>query len=290
MVNLIPKPQLLVDADWLEQHLHDPQVRVVDCSATLVAQPVGASQVLSGRAAWEEAHIPGAVFFDLKQDLSEPQGHLAYNLPSAQRMTALLAGAGIAHDTTVVLYGASYPSAVTRAWWVLSASGVRDVRILSGGLRQWLARGKPTDAASPVLRRGDFVAVQQPGLLATRADVERALSDDSVAVVNALSPQQFLGTGGSHYGRPGRIPGSVNVPTASLFAADGQLLDHASLTDIFTQAGVLEREAVIAYCGGGIAASATVFALTLLGHPNVRLYDRSLLEWSALAELPMVTG
>jgi thiosulfate/3-mercaptopyruvate sulfurtransferase len=290
MEHLQARPDLLVDADWLDAHRHDARVRVIDCSAALVAQPVGASQVISGRAAWQQAHVPGALFFDLKEDLSEPRGHLAYNLPSAARMTALLSRAGVDTETTVVLYGARYPSAVTRAWWVLRASGVRDVRILSGGLQRWQALGKPVDALAPRPPFGNFVAVPQARWLARRTDVERALADGSAVVVNALSSQQFLGTGGSHYGRPGRIPGSVNVPTATLFNAEGVLHDMATLRAIFTQAGVLQHDAVIAYCGGGIAASATVFALSLLGHPDVRLYDGSLLEWSNVPELPMVTG
>lgn len=286
-----PRPEMLVDTAWLMANLDNPKVRIVDVTATLQAQPVGPSRVLDGRQDWEKSHIPGAAYLHMLEDLSAPQSGLPYNLPSAERMTEVLSSIGVDDDTTVVLYGGSYFPAITRAWWVMSASGLKDVRILNGGWKQWLADGRPVSSERPEFHKGSFRAQQVESLLADRQDVGAAIDDASTAIVNALSPEQFAGTGGSHYGRAGRIPGSINVPTRDLFGKYSSMLaPYDKLEAMMSAAGLFERERVIAYCGGGIAASTTVFTLTMLGHPEVRLYDRSLLEWSNQPELPMITG
>lgn len=282
---------MLVDPDWLEARLADPAMRVIDCTVGMVPQPVGASKVTSGREAWREGHIPGAAYLHMTEDLAAPRPGMPYNLPPAERMTSLLQGLGVNRDTTVVLYGAGYPPAVTRAWWVLRASGVRDVRILDGGWRRWVAEGRAVSTEAPVFAPGDFVASPDPRLIADRETVRAALGEAGVLLINALSPPQFQGSGGAHYGRPGRIPGSVNLPSAELIdPATRRYRTPGELRKMFTDLGAFEHGRVIAYCGGGIAASATVFALALLGHPDVALYDASLLEWSADETLPMEAG
>jgi len=257
----------------------------------MTPQPVGPSLVTSGRAQWQEGHIPGAAYLHMTEDLSAPREGLPYNLPDAAHMTALLSRLGVNRDTVLVLYGGGYPSAVTRAWWVLRASGVRDVRILDGGWQRWVAEGRPTTTELPAFPAGDFIASPIPGLIADRAAVEVALDDPGVLLVNALSPQQFHGTGGAHYGRPGRIPGSASVPSQDFI--DPQTRRYRPIEELermFVAAGAFDHRRVIAYCGGGIAASATAFVLEMLGHPDVALYDRSLLEWSQDPALPMVSG
>lgn len=285
------KPGMLVDTAWLEAHLDDPKVRIIDCTVKLIPQPVGPSRVESGRARWEAGHIPGAAYLHMTEDLSAPRDGLPYNLPSTGHMTALLSRIGVDNDTTIVLYGTAYPPAITRAWWVLRASGVQDVRILDGGWQRWVAEGRPTSIDIPTFRAGNFVASQRPELIADRGAVRDAIDDPGALLVNALSQDQFRGTGGAHYGRAGRIPGSVNVPTMNLI--DPQTHRYRPLSELeamFAAEGAFERERVIAYCGGGIAASSTVFVLEMLGHPNAALYDKSLLEWSNDPELPMETG
>jgi thiosulfate/3-mercaptopyruvate sulfurtransferase len=286
-----PSRELLVDPSWLEAHLGDARIRIIDCTVNLVPQPVGPSRVESGHARWEAGHIPGAAYLHMTEDLSAPRGSMPYNLPSPEHMTAVLARIGVNQDTIVVLYGTTYPPAITRAWWVLRASGVKDVRILDGGWHRWVAERRPTTTEVTEFPRGNFVASRVPELVADRNSVETALNDPTVLLVNALSPDQFRGIGGSHYGRPGRIPGSVNLPTMNLIepvTRRYRTLDE--LEKMFSEQGVFDREKVIAYCGGGIAASSTVFVLEMLGHPNATLYDQSLLEWSNDPDLPMEVG
>lgn len=291
MISHRPKPEMLVDPAWLESRLDDPNVRIIDCTVKLIPQPVGPSRIESGRARWESGHIPGAAYLHMTEDLSAPRDGLPYNLPSVERMTSLLSRIGVNSDTIIVLYGTLHTTAITRAWWVLRASGVRDVRILDGGWQRWLAERRPTTTEVRQFPAGNFIASRMPELIANRNTVKEAMNDSGALLVNALSPEQFHGTGGAHYGRPGRIPGSVNLPTVTLIDPQTQRYRPlAELEAMFAGKGAFDHERVIAYCGGGIAASATVFVLEMLGHPNASLYDESLLEWSNDPELPMETG
>lgn len=286
-----PKPEMLVDPAWLEAHLDDPKVRIVDCTVKLIPQPVGPSRIESGRAGWETGHIPGAAYLHMTEDLSAPCDGLPYNLPSTAHMTALLSRIGVNSDTIIVLYGTIQTTAITRAWWVLRASGVKDVRILDGGWHRWVGEHRPTTTGIPKFPPGNFVASQVSVLIADRDTVGAAIGDLGALLVNALSPDQFHGTGGAHYGRPGRIPGSVNLPTMTLINPQTQRYRPlAELETMFAAKGAFDHERVIAYCGGGIAASTTVFVLEMLGHPNASLYDKSLLEWSNDLDLPMEAG
>jgi len=124
--------------------------------------------------------------------------------------------------------------------------------------------------------------------LADAHEVLAGLADPAVCRINALSREQFAGTGGTHYGRPGRIPGSVSAPAREVFdPATGCFLSDDQLRAQLAAAGALDAPRAITYCGGGIAASVTAFVLEMLGHPDWALYDNSLLEWSTRAELPM---
>ncbi len=123
-----------------------------------------------------------------------------------------------------------------------------------------------------------------------KEEVRAAIGNSATCTINALLPQQHAGTGGNSYGRPGRITGSINVPAAHLVNPEtNNFLPADELHALFAQRGALDRR-VITYCGGGIAASADAFALVMLGHTDVRLYDASLSEWAIDPELPMETG
>jgi thiosulfate/3-mercaptopyruvate sulfurtransferase len=281
----------LVDAAWLRARLHDPAVRVLDCTILMTPRPVGPSRIESGRPRYDAAHIPGAGYLDPVEALAAREGPTPYALGDPERVGEALRAAGVDDDTTIVLYTTAHPMVATRTWWMLRASGARDVRVLDGGLAGWTAAGGPVTDRPPEAARGRFTAVRVPALRATRDDVLAALGDRSTTLVNALSAEQFAGTGGAHYGRPGRIPGSVGLPFSSLLdPGTGRFLEASALRRAFDDAGVSPSTPAIHYCGGGVAASGTLFAAALLGRADDRLYDHSLLEWSADPALPMVTG
>ena len=155
------------------------------------------------------------------------------------------------------------------------------------------ARRDTTLSCEPVIvQPAHFVAQPRPELLATKDDVVAVVGGEPACLVNALTPQAFMGLGPGAYSRPGRIPGSVSVPAQQLF--DPGTWRFRPRDELARElAGPLEADPavpVIAYCGGGISATVDVFGLFLLGHDRVRLYDGSLTEWSADPELPLEVG
>jgi thiosulfate/3-mercaptopyruvate sulfurtransferase len=283
--------RLLVDAAWLRARLDEPTLRVLDCTILMTPRSVGPSRIGSGRPRYVAAHIPGAGYLDPVEALAAKDGPTPYALGDPERVGAALRAAGVDDGTTIVLYTTAHPMVVTRTWWMLRASGARDVRVLDGGLAGWQEAGGPVTDRPTRLAPGRFGASRVPALRATRDDVLAAIGDASTRLVNALSAEQFAGTGGAHYGRPGRIPGSVGLPFSSLLdATTGRFLDVTTLRRAFADAGVSPATPAIHYCGGGVAASGTLFAAALVGRRDDRLYDHSLLEWSADPALPMVTG
>jgi thiosulfate/3-mercaptopyruvate sulfurtransferase len=286
----------LVDAAWLRARLNDPMLRVLDCTTFMTPQPVGPSRIDSGRPNWTASRIPGSQHVCMVQDLSDPQGRFPYTLPTRHQVGQRLAALGVLPQHHLVLYGSAHPMVVTRAWWVLSTLGWPRVSVLDGGLQAWLDAGGELDQGSPEIPRpADDRAADIPHdsawRLADANDVAQALHTGSAWLVNALSPEQFTGRGGAHYGRPGRIPSSLSLPARDLVdARTGRWLDDDQIREGAAQAGLAnDGRPVIVYCGGGIAATATAFALERAGWRTVRVYDNSLLEWSADPERPMVS-
>ena len=290
----LPPEDLLVSPAWLQDRLDDPRLRVLDCSTWMTPQPVGPSRIASGRPDWARAHIPGAQHVCMVDDLSDPDGAFPYTLPGEAQIGALLGRLGVGPDHHVVLYSQSHPMVATRAWWVLGALGHERVSLLDGGWPRWRAEGRPVvdEAGDARLPRppATFTPRRRSAWVADAARVAQASVRGDAVLLNALGPEQFAGTGGAHYGRPGRIPGSVSLPARTLVDAETHAWpDRATLAQRLAAAGAAPGGApVLTYCGGGIAASVPFFALQLLGHADVALYDASLLEWSADPARPMV--
>jgi thiosulfate/3-mercaptopyruvate sulfurtransferase len=166
-----------------------------------------------------------------------------------------------------------------------------DASVLDGGLVAWTAAGGPVEPGENGYPTASFTARPRPELLASLADVRQLTGTGSACLVNALSPEAFRGEGPGAYSRPGRIPGSVNVPWNGLVdAATNRFRPPAELAAALSGGGVRADQPVIAYCGGGISATVDLFALSLTGRDDARLYDGSLTEWSAHPDLPLVTG
>ncbi len=284
-------PEFLVDSDWLAGHLDDPHVLVFDCTTHLIPDPRTTYQVVPGRADFEKAHIPGAQFIDVQQDVSDNTQHLRFMAPGADAFAAAMRRFGVGADSRVVLYSTANVWWATRVWWLLRVFGFDNAAVLDGGLQKWTSEGHPTESGPARARPpGDFVARGPRPLMVDRDAVLAAIGDSAICTINALTPQQHAGSGGNAYGRPGHIAGSVNLPAAHLLdPASNTFLPPAALRERFGDVGALDKQ-VIAYCGGGIAASADALVLTMLGHPDVVLYDASLSEWAPDPALPMETG
>jgi thiosulfate/3-mercaptopyruvate sulfurtransferase len=284
-------PEFLIATDSLERQLGDPDLRILDCTTHLIPDPKITYQVVPGRADFEKGHIPGAQFVDIQADVSDTSHRLRFMKPSAEAFAAAMGRFGVGEGTRVVLYSTTTPQWATRVWWLLRVFGFDAAAVLDGGWQKWNREGRPVETGPARVRPpGRFVIREQRPLMVGKDAVLQATGDGAVCTLNALSPEQHAGTGGNTYGRPGRIAGSVNLPAAHLIdPATNAFLPAAELRRRFEGVGAFGKE-VISYCGGGIAASADAFALVMLGHPDVKLYDASMSEWATDPTLPMETG
>lgn len=284
-------PEFLVETDWLARHLHDPDVTVLDCTTHLIPNPATTYTVKPGREDFENGHIPGARFCDVSRDVSDTSHGLNFMRQKPDDFAAAMRRLGISNSTRVVTYSTGNPWWATRVWWLLREFGHDNAAVLNGGWQKWRHESRPADtgpgSAPPA---GDFTVREVRNLMVGKDQVRAVVGDASVCTLNALLPAQHSGEGGNSYGRPGRIAGSVNVPAAHLLdPATNTFLPAEELRRRLGAVGALDRP-VIAYCGGGIAASADALILTMLGHRNVKVYDASLSEWAKDASLPMEAG
>lgn len=289
----MPRLPALIDAATLDAHRDDPGVRILDATVLLQRPPQGGPyEVLSGRAGYDAGHIPGAAFADVAGDLSDPDAPYAFTLPSAERFARAAGALGIGDGVHVVVYAQSATMWATRLWWLLRYFGFDAVSVLDGGLSAWQAAGLPLETEASIHPPATFTAVPRPELLANRADVEAiARGEGRACLVNALSPEVFRGEGPSSYSRPGRIPGSVSLPHATLVdPATNRFQPLPQLREALAAAGAQPGQEVVAYCGGGISATVDVFAYVLAGRDDVKLYDGSLTEWTADPGLPLEVG
>ena len=288
------EPQALVETAALEASLGAPELRIVDCTTWLKPAEPGDDapyRVVPGRAEYDAAHIPGAVFLDIQGTISDPGTRLRFMAPSVERFAEAMGGLGIGDDSRVVLYSAGSIMWATRVWWMLRAFGFDRVAVLDGGWEKWQAEGRPVSSAPESYPPTRLTARLSPGQFVDSEYVLSRLGDADTVAVNALAPEFHLGEGPSRYGRPGRIPGSVNVPAATLLdPASGAFVPLDQARRLHEEAGITPDRQVVAYCGGGISATVGLFLLHQLGYRDLTLYDGSLGEWAHDPDLPIETG
>jgi len=279
----------LVSTQWLADHLGADNLVVLDASVVRYTQPNGRSGYLSGHEQYLlEGHIPGAIFADVIEELSDPDGRYPFTRPTAGRFAAGVGALGIGNDTTVVVYDSAVGQWAARVWWLFRAFGYDNVSVLDGGLAQWRAEGRDleTGHVDPVATR--FTATERPELWVDKAFVEGVLrGEHEAALVCASPPREFTGEVVTRK-RAGHIPGSSSAPAGRLVDRDSRTyLAHEKLRGILEPA--LGAPRIVTYCGGGIAAASAALALVLLGERSVAVYDGSLNEWVADPEAELVT-
>ena len=289
----MPLPPL-IDVDRLAASLDDPALRLFDATTFLLRPPEGGPYTMkSGRPTYEPEHIPGAAFADVPGELSDPDSPLNFTLPSAEQFAAGAGRLGIGPGNHVVVYTQDGPMWATRLWWLLRFFGFDDVSVLDGGLSSWRAAGLELSATPTTYPAAEFAAAPRPELLATRADVEQVAGEGGggSCLINALTPPVFRGEIPTNQTRRGRIPTSVNAPWTELVDPDtNRFRPPAALERSLAAVGALDADPVIAYCGGGIAATVDLFALSLVGRDDAQLYDGSLSEWTLDPSLPVEVG
>jgi len=272
-------PEVLVEPEWLQAHLDDPTVRVVESS--------------ENTALYAEGHIPNAILLHWREDLQDP---VVRDWVSRERFAQLLGERGISDAHTVVLYGDRHNWFAAYAFWLFKYYGHRDARLLNGGRDRWVREERPLTTETPrfppaTYRAGD----PDRQIRAFRDDLLRRLGDRSLALVDVRSPEEYRGEllappaypqEGAQRG--GHIPGAVNIPWVQNLREDGTFKPPEELRRLYESAGITPDREVVAYCRIGERSSLTWFTLAyLLGYPSVRNYDGSWTEWGSLVASPI---
>lgn len=275
----------LVSTQWLADHLGADDLVVVDATVLPYTQPSGRPGFLSGHESYViNGHVPGAVFADLVDEFSDPDGSYPFTRPDRERFELAAGALGVDNSTRVIIYDAVVGQWAARLWWLFSAFGYDTVAVLDGGYAKWLAEGRDTDIGHVTPSARAFSGRERPELWVTKADVAAIVAGDAPgSLVCGVPPKQFTGEDGS-----GHIPGSINVPAGRLVERESNaFLATDKLREQFGP--VLNDERLVTYCNGGIAAASDALVLTLLGHGNVAIYDGSLNEWTADPLAALVT-
>lgn len=275
----------LVSTDWLASELGRNDLRIVDASLFLP------DHGRNGRAEFETAHIPGAVFMDLDEIVDTSSG-LPHMLPPPEKFASRMQALGLGDGSRIVVYDNSPLKSAARAWWMLKVFGAHEVAILDGGFAKWQSEGRPVESGKPVVRHRHFTAWQDKSLVRTLDQMLDNLKTKAEQVLDARPAGRFAGTDPEPRPglRGGHMPGARSLPHGELFNADGTWKQGDELRAAFTQAGIDLDRPVTTTCGSGVTAAVLAFGMHLLGKKDVGLYDGSWTEWGAQSNTPVVTG
>jgi thiosulfate/3-mercaptopyruvate sulfurtransferase len=269
---------VLVETDWVEQHLGDDSIRIVE--------------VDENPALYADAHIPGAIGFDWKKDL---QDQVKRDFLGPAEFGDLFGSRGISNDHTIVLYGDRNNWFAAYTYWYLKYYGHDNVKLMNGPREKWISEGRPTSRDVPSYESQQFNAQEgDPAIRAMRDEVRAALDSDT-RLVDVRSPQEYSGeliamAGYEQEGaqRAGHIPGAASVPWAQAVQEDGTFKSADELTELYGNKGVTDGNPIIAYCRIGERSAHTWFVLhELLGHDDVKNYDGSWTEWGNMVAVPI---
>ena len=286
------RSSFLVETTWLAEHLQDPDLRIVDIRGyvrTVENDGVQEARYEGARAEYEQSHIPGAVYIDWTRDIVDLDDTIKAQIAPPEQFVQMIGRIGIGDQHLVVAYDAHPASQfATRLWWALKYYGHDKVVVLNGGLPKWQRENLPLNIAIPIYPHATLTPVLQPELRATAVDVLNLLGQPDVALIDARDQGQYSGQIVRKPGRPGHIPGALNIPREELMdPITGTFRSNGELKQVFAKAHVLPEQRIVAYCNGGVAATSVLFTLAILGYPSLTNYDGSWNEWGERWDLPV---
>lgn len=278
-------PKTLVSTDWLEAHLKDPDLRILDASWYLPDAGRDA------KAEYQAAHIPGARFFDI-DEIADKRSGLPHMAPPPEMFISRMRAMGVGDGHQVVVYDGSGLFSAARVWWTFRLMGKTDVAVLDGGLPKWQAEGRPVEDMPPIVRDRHITVQRQAHLVKDVTQVAAAAKLGDYAIIDARPPGRFKGEEPEPRPglRSGHIPGAVNVPYREVLNGDGTMKSPDALRNLFAAAGVDLKKPAITSCGSGVTAAVLSLALERIGKRDHSLYDGSWAEWGMYGDLNVVKG
>ena len=224
------RPEMIVETEWLAEHLNDPNLRIVDCDE---------------RPAWYRAHIPGAVTFRVHQYIKDEVNPIHVAPPD--QVAKIFGGLGIDETTEVVTYDGFDSLYATRIWWVLNYYGHTRVRVLNGGWKKWMAEGRPMDRTETRVEPKTFTPKVNPDLIALAEQVVSSIGQPEVCLLDVRSDEEWTGQNKRGTKRGGRIPGAVHLEWKHYVNQDGTFKPADELRRMFAEQGVTPERQIITY-------------------------------------------
>ncbi len=274
--------EILVSTDWLQSHLQDSDIRIIDSRWVL-------GKLGEGKKMYDEGHIPGAVHLDIEEHLSGKEGPGRHPIPKKRDFENVMSELGVSRFKHIVVYDEGQGVPAARLWWLFRYFGHEDVSVLDGGWALWMREKKEIEREVRRYEAQKYTARAKHVMVLDKKGVDSLRDDPQVQIIDARAAERYRGESEPIDARAGHIPGAENFPyTQTLDPETGKFLSLSKLKEAFQKMGTEKAETVICYCGSGITACTDILALKLIGI-DAKLYEGSWSDWSKDSGLSIAT-